>query len=203
MERLIYSDYSVYDYIALVIVVSFLGFCLEDLWLLFRKRQIDNRNMNLPFLIGYGLAILFIYTLMGVPQKDDLLLYFAACFFIVSIGEILLGFSVEKFCGIYYWDYSSLPLHVTRYTSLFTSLGFSAIITGFFYYFFKPLMSFIQEHASHTGNIACVLLISVMVADFFYSFKHMHDTRSLYQWWILHLPSRDSDRILEVVARKK
>ena len=97
MGRLIHSEYSVYDYIALVIVVSFLGFCLENIWLLFRNGQIDNRNMNLPFLIGYGAAILIIYFLLGIPQKGKVWLFFLATFLIVSVGEILLGFAVLMF----------------------------------------------------------------------------------------------------------
>lgn len=190
MSRIINSEYSVYDYIALAIVVSFLGFCLENIWLLFRKGQIDNRNMNFPFLIGYGMAILIIYFILGVPQKGKVWLFFLATFFIVSVGEILLGFSVEKFCGIYYWDYSTLPLHLTRYTSLFTSIGFSAIITCFFYRFFTPLMRLIKNHDTQMAHVICVALLAAMIIDFMYSFKYMHDNQSLYSSWILHFPFR-------------
>ncbi|MDO4420558.1 MAG: hypothetical protein Q4C15_00730 [Eubacteriales bacterium] len=48
MGKRIHSEYSVYDYMALVIVVSFLGFCLENIWMLFSSGMIDNRNMNFP-----------------------------------------------------------------------------------------------------------------------------------------------------------
>ena len=71
MERIIHSEYSIYDYVTLVIVVSFLGFCLENIWMLFRKGVIDNRNMNFPFLLGYGIAILGIYFVMGVPSRSS------------------------------------------------------------------------------------------------------------------------------------
>ena len=197
MERLIHSEYSIYDYIALMIVVSFLGFCLENIWMLFRKGQIDNRNMNFPFLIGYGMAILIIYFLLGVPQKGKVWLFFGACFLIVSVGEILLGFSVEKVCGIYYWDYTSLPMHVTRYTSFFTSIGFAAIITCFFYRFFTPLMTFIKSVECHRTHVICVAVLAVMLIDFLYSFKYMHDNQALYSSWILHLPAHGSALSLE------
>lgn len=193
MGRLIHSEYSVYDYIALVIVVSFLGFCLENIWLLFRKGQIDNRNMNLPFLIGYGAAILIIYFLLGIPQKGKVWLFFLATFLIVSVGEILLGFAVEKYCGIYYWDYSTLPMHVTRYTSLFTSIGFSAVITCFFYRFFTPLMTLIKKHDCNWMHILYIVLLTVMLIDFLYSFKYMHDNQSHYDNWILHIPFKSAN----------
>ena len=201
MDRILQSEYSIYDYIALVIVVSFLGFCLENIWMLFRKGQIDNRNMNFPFLIGYGIAILFIYFLLGVPKKENLAFFFVAVFFIVSLGEIALGYSVEKVCGFHYWDYTLLPLHFTRYTSLFTSLGFSAIITLFFYYCFTPLMNTVKIHDSYPGHVVLVSVLSVMVIDFLYSFGYMHANQSLYKSWILHLPVHGSKFLLEILSK--
>ncbi len=38
---------------ALVIVVSFLGFCLENIWMLFSSGVIDNRNMNLSWVLHF------------------------------------------------------------------------------------------------------------------------------------------------------
>ena len=201
MDRILQSEYSIYDYIALVIVVSFLGFCLENIWMLFRKGQIDNRNMNFPFLIGYGIAILFIYFLLGVPKKENLAFFFVCCFFIVSLGEIALGYSVEKLCGFHYWDYTLLPLHFTRYTSLFTSLGFSAIITLFFYYCFTPLMNTVKIHDSYPSHVVLVSVLSVMVIDFLYSFGYMHANQSLYKSWILHLPVHGSKFLLEILSK--
>lgn len=201
MDRILQSDYSVYDYIALVIVVSFLGFCLENIWMLCRKGQIDNRNMNFPFLIGYGIAILFIYFLLGVPEKENLAFFFCACFFIVSLGEIALGYSVEKLCGFHYWDYTLLPLHFTRYTSLFTSLGFSAIITLFFYRYFTPLMNAVSSHDSYPSHVVLVSVLSVMVIDFLYSFGYMHANQSLYKSWILHLPIHGSKFLFEFLSK--
>lgn len=44
----------------------------------------------------------------------------------VSVGEVLLGTIVERLCGIEYWNYASLPMHVTKYTSVPTSAGFAS-----------------------------------------------------------------------------
>ena len=51
------------------IFVSFFGFVLENIWLAITKGYIDNRNMNLPFLFGYGLVIIGFYTLIGTPEN--------------------------------------------------------------------------------------------------------------------------------------
>ena len=169
---------------ALVIVVSFLGFCLENIWMLFRFGVIDNRNMNFPFLIGYGFAVLFIYMVLGVPQKNNLGPFFIACFFIVSVGEILLGYAVEKFCGIYYWDYTDLPMHLTRYTSFFT-----------------PLMNYFKLHENNKVHVVCVALLAVLVMDLFFSFGYMHSNRATNLSWVLHFPAKGSGLDLEIIPK--
>lgn len=92
-------------------IIAFLGFILENIWLAFTKGYVDNRNMSMPFLFGYGMAVISIYSVFGLPQDMTLFgriavgrhsgaLYFTAVFFAVSIGEIVLG-NALKFtdCG--------------------------------------------------------------------------------------------------------
>ena len=60
-------DYSVDTYIIASVIIFFLGFYLENIWICFRKGYIDNRNMMLPFLLGYSFALLGIYFVLGTP----------------------------------------------------------------------------------------------------------------------------------------
>ena len=127
--------YSIYSLFMMVAVISFLGFCLEDTWLSLTKGYIDNRNMNLPFLLGYGLLVVGIYIIIGIPERivflgkpifpkskfRRYLLYFMCMMVIVSLGEILLGTFVEKMFGFEYWNYTRIPMHITKYTSVPTS----------------------------------------------------------------------------------
>ena len=177
------SDYTVYDYFLMMSLISFLGFLLENIWISVRKGYVDNRNMNLPFLLGYGIAVVFIYFVLGVPDKSNTFLYYAICFIIVSLGEILLGTVVEKICGIHYWDYTSLPLHFTRYTSLFTSIGFSLIITGFMKYAFVPIMDSMHSHSSTSLNVFSVIQIIALCIDFLASFYYMYKHQDFYHLW--------------------
>lgn len=57
----------------IVTVISFLGFVVENVWLSMTKGYIDNRNMTLPFLLGYGIAIVLIYLLFGTPEHLKIL----------------------------------------------------------------------------------------------------------------------------------
>lgn len=200
-------SYSIYQLGIMAAIISFLGFLLENVWLAFTKGYIDNRNMTMPFLFGYGMAVISIYAVLGTPQNMVLagklpvkehseLIYFIAVFFAVSIGEIVLGYAVEKLCGFEYWNYSRLPLHVTKYTSVFTSLGFAAIISLFMRYAFCPIMDIIGRINPAVGKAAAFLLTAVMFTDFVVSFYRMHKNRSLNERWRISI-SDDDHRIVK------
>lgn len=180
-----------------IAVISFLGFAVENIWLAITKGYMDNRNMFFPFLIGYGIAILLIYIILGTPQnlwllgnaariksrKIKLLLYFAGSMICVSIGEILLGKIVEKSCHFYWWDYSDLPLHITRYTSIPTSMMFACLITFLMDKIFFPLYHLFQRWDQNILCIAAMLLMIIMTGDFIYNAYVMHKTQKMVRRW--------------------
>ncbi|MCR5477892.1 MAG: putative ABC transporter permease, partial [Lachnospiraceae bacterium] len=170
-------------YLAMICFISFLGFCQENIWMMLRKGYIDNRNMNLPFLLGYGVLVTGIYFIMGVPESNHIGIYFVITFVVVSVGEILLGEIVERLCGIYYWDYTALPFHITRYTSVFTSMGFSFIITGFMRKLFIPIMDILHGEMNLNRSIVVCILMSLLIIDFIYSFGYMIKHKNFYNKW--------------------
>ncbi len=151
--------------------------------MMLRKGYIDNRNMNLPFLLGYGVLVTGIYFIMGVPESNHIGIYFVITFVVVSVGEILLGEIVERLCGIYYWDYTALPFHITRYTSVFTSMGFSFIITGFMRKLFIPIMDILHGEMNLNRSIVVCILMSLLIIDFIYSFGYMIKHKNFYNKW--------------------
>ena len=62
--------YGFYAWGLMIVVSSFIGFVVENLWLWETKGYIDNRNMNLPFLLGYGLACFLVFVLLGTPNGE-------------------------------------------------------------------------------------------------------------------------------------
>lgn len=184
--------YTVCIWAAVVVVCSFIGFVIENAWIGIRYGFFDNRNMNLPFLLGYGLAVVIFYLVLGLPEEGTDLRYFAEVFVLVSLGEILLGMTVEKICGIYYWDYSALPLHLTRYTSMFTSIGFAYIITLFMRNCLPRIMNFFEGCLSlEFGSFSLVSFV-VLVVDFFVSFGYMKKHRDFYRKWKVSFRKDDS-----------
>ena len=95
--------YTIATYILMAVLVSFLGFVVEDGWLALTKGYIDNRNMHLPFLFGYGIAMVGLYLILGTPatmilpfqikKKETFvrfIIYFVLVMLAVSVGEIIL-----------------------------------------------------------------------------------------------------------------
>ena len=146
--------------------------------------------MNLPFLLGYGLLVVGIYIIIGIPERivflgkpifpkskfRRYLLYFMCMMVIVSLGEILLGTFVEKMFGFEYWNYTRIPMHITKYTSVPTSTGFSLIITFFMDKCFEPIMRLIERISFCDVRRLSVLLMTLMVTDFFVELRYTHHT---------------------------
>ena len=188
------DEYNFFSLAAMTVFISFLGFLVEDLWLALTKGYIDNRNMRLPFLLGYGIAVMGMYVLFGTPDEivilgkwklegDGKWFYYMLSVLLVSVGEILLGSFVRSVFGFDYWNYEWIPFHLTKYTSLPTSLLFGGLITLFMEHIFTPLMELFQDRESMMGNVLLLILLFACVLDFFVSFHTMHESRSLNERW--------------------
>ena len=182
--------------IIMLTIVSFIGFCFEDIWMFFRHGILDNRNMYLPFLLGYGIFIIALYYILGTPSKlfnkyelkrpKSTIIYFLICVVLVSIGELLLGLFVEKTGGYSYWDYSTIPLHITKYTSIPTSLGFATIITIFMDFIFVPLRNKIEKITNKIPFIIVLLILITLIVDFIISFKTMYTNNGKNTLWLFN-----------------
>ena len=181
--------------IIMITIISFIGFCVEDIWMIFRHGILDNRNMYLPFLLGYGLLVVAIYYIFGTPRKVfnrieikkplNYLVYFLVCFFVVSIGELLLGITVEKLLGYSYWNYSTIPLHITKYTSIPTSIGFALIITLFMNFIYEPIRIKISKIVNKIPVIVIILILIVLLIDFVLSFRTMYLNNGRNIVWLI------------------
>lgn len=193
--------YNVYALGIMAAIISFLGFVVENVWLAITKGYINNRNMNTPFLLGYGLLVIAFYFVLGTPNQMVLpknlkkrlsrrakyIFYFLCAFFVVCIAEIILGEIVERLCGIEYWNYENLPFHITKYTSVPTSIAFASIITFFMGVCFEPVMELILQMDMRWMKVLSITLMTVMGVDFFVSFRMMIKRRDYYLKWKIFL----------------
>ncbi|MDE6712536.1 MAG: putative ABC transporter permease [Lachnospiraceae bacterium] len=197
----------IYVYGVMMAVIAFLGYITENTWLAITKGFIDNRNMNAPFLLGYGIIVLAIYFLFGTPQNladwgimryipdgaASYLFYYVLSFVLVSVGEILLGTLVERICGIEYWNYEWIPFHLTKYTSLPTSVMFAGIITFFMSNLFDPIMGSLLQMDPQCIKVISIALTTLLVCDFMASFYKMYQKQDFNLIWKyeLHHPQKE------------
>ena len=189
--------YSISVLVLSAVVVSFMGWMVENCWLSLTKGYVDNRSMALPFLLGYGLFIVVLYLLIGTPQslvcvikgigktarRKRVFLYFFLAFILVSLGEIILGTLVEHICGFSYWNYEWIPFHVTRYTSLPTSTGFALGITFFMGKLFLPLLDMLSKLPPKLCDTLALIFGIALTLDFATSFIKMYLHHGLNYYW--------------------
>ena len=194
----------VIPYVFIIVIASFLGFIVENVWVGIRYGYIDNRGMILPGLLGYGLAIIGVFYILGTPNHPkffgiDLFIEYRAAQFayyifasavLVSVGEIMLGTFVEKYCQIEWWNYSSLPLHIDKYTSLFTSITFGLMIT----IFMNSLFFSIMKWATHINTLffqtVVMLLFILLIADFIHEAKYMIKNKRINRIWKIDISTK-------------
>lgn len=188
---------DVYALFMIGAVISLLGFIVENIWISLTKGYMDNRGMFLPFLIGYGIAVMLIYIVLGVPKNVWFLgrslkiqnkvmkkfVYFLAVAVCICIGEMALGLAVEKVCHFSWWDYRKIPFHITQYTSIPTSAGFSVLITTFMDHVFEPLFFVFQSWNGDVLRVVSITLIVGMVLDYLYNAVLMFKHHSTKQRW--------------------
>ncbi len=184
-------------YVFVIVVASFLGFIVENAWLGIRYGYFDNRGMILPGLLGYGLAIIGVFLVLGTPDhprflwmdisignKPAQLAYFVfTSAILVSAGEIALGTFVEKYCQIEWWNYSSLPLHIGKYTSVFTSIAFGLMITIFMNSLFFSIMKWAMYINSVILQTVIMILFILLLADFLHEAKYMMKNKRINRRW--------------------
>ena len=188
---------NVYALIMVMVVVSLLGFCVESIFTGFMHGFFSNKNMVLPFLWGYGLAILLLYVLFGTPEcplwftkptnftskTEKYVYYFIIAFLGVCIGEIILGYLVEATCNIVWWDYSILPLNITKYTSVPTSTGFASLIFIFMRYIFNPLLDRFSSMNYTALKFIAISFATILTLDMINSAIYMLIKRQTLQIW--------------------
>ncbi len=183
----------------IAILVSFLGFWVENLFITMTLGFMDNRNMHLPFLVGYGLGMLAVYGMLGTPQTlrffhvpipvanpfwRTLIYYMVTCL-LVMVGEIVLGTIVERVCDVIWWEYTTLPLHITKYSSIPTTLAFAALITLFMGKAFMPIYTRFSRGYSWGLLVFSGIGILALMLDFAWTVWEMYKTADfIYVWKI-------------------
>ena len=115
----------------MLVLVSLIGFLMENVWSYLATGFIGNRGFIMPFLFVYGLIIFIIYLVLGTPKSTKTLpLYMIGVFVIFTGLQIGYGYAVEALFDFRPWDLSEIPLSIAPYASDPTTPGDGAIQAG-------------------------------------------------------------------------
>lgn len=172
-------DYPIAYFGLMMIVCSFLGWFSENVFRAITVGTVDSRFMHLPFLGVYGLCVLALYGLCGTPDSFRILnkrlltggdtkaqRYICYCIIIaaaVNIGEIAVGSFCEAVSGKILWNYSNIPLHFTKYTSVPTTAGITAAVFILMKFGFTPLMRLMQARISYRVAVMLCLTLGALI----------------------------------------
>ena len=170
--------YGFSRYYLLTVVLSFLGWCFETVYLYIRwEKWCDCGFMTLPLCPIYGCTLMAIYLLIGTPHKPrglfsrvspDLLryvLYFALAFLIPSVMEYVVGYFFDTVFHLRLWSYKGIPYNVDGYVCLPISIVWSGLIFIFMRFFFLPIKRVVGKIPKPLAIILTVLFTVAFAVD--------------------------------------
>jgi len=169
------------------VLMAFLGWTTESIVGVISTGYIDSHGYFLPFIPSYSLVIfVWYFILTKYPQLIDykeentkniilyniiLLLIFSLIVFLI---EIIYGNLMEILFSVKLWNYNNIPMHITRYASTPTALGFGLgtfILTKFI---FPPVLNFLRNNIDpHKLKIISIIIWSLILLDLITYYIHI------------------------------
>jgi uncharacterized membrane protein len=157
--------YRVYNLIYYFLIYSFLGWCIETIYLAIQKGEYVSRGfLFAPICPIYGFGMLLIIIFLK-PVKYNPPLYFVGSVVLTSALEYGTGIAIELAFNRRLWDYSDAVFNLGGLISLGNSLvwGLLAVI---FLYFLHPIISHtVKLIPSKTGVLVLYLLLLTFSLD--------------------------------------
>lgn len=126
-------------YINEFFLYSIFGYIMETLLYLFLKVKKQSGFLYLWWTPFYGTGVLISFYIYKVFNKKIFnkvtrnILLFITYFLVFSVLEYCGGIILEMIYGYAFWNYSKIPLHLGKYISVPTSLGWA--VFAFVYVF--------------------------------------------------------------------
>ena len=111
--------------------------------------------------------------------------FFVICAFIM-LGEIAVGTIYEKFAGVILWDYTDIPTHITRYTSLITTVLIGGGVYAIMAFGFRPMMNLVSKMGTRAAAVVDCTPGAAIVLDFLIMIIVTFATGSAPEYWSIH-----------------
>ncbi len=165
------------------LIISFFGWTFETVQVsILADKLVDRGYLTLPICPIYGLTIVFIYFIAGMPHKTRgllkkvekpiycYLLYFLISFLVPTVFEFVVGIFFHKVFGVMLWDYSHLPLNIGGYVCLGVSFCWAVAITFLMRITFPVILRFVLNIPGSVANVLAISIGSVMFFDILFNF---------------------------------
>lgn len=170
-----------------LLIFSFAGW----IWEVVHVSMLAGELVDRGFLFGpicpiYGLTMVIVYLLIGIPQKPkgilrfaagkwyQYLLYGVAAIILPTLVELAVGYGFERLFAIRLWDYShyvvtvngwQIPLHFMGYIALPISLIWLVLIFVVMGFCFPALLKLMEKIPSKSTKIIATVLGAMMTTD--------------------------------------
>lgn len=160
-------------YFMLYILYSILGWLIEVILYLYKKRKFINRGFLIgPYCPIYGKAALLVILLLTKYVDEPIALYVLSIF-ICSLVEYTGSFILEKIFKTSWWDYSNKRFNINGRICLETMLPFGVMGT-LALYFLQPKIEYVVSLLSNNFKSTLVIVLCVLyLFDNLISFKVM------------------------------
>ncbi|MCM1224811.1 MAG: putative ABC transporter permease, partial [Lachnospiraceae bacterium] len=164
------------------IFVAFLGWFAENAVRLITQGVIDSRFQILPFIGVYGLIVFALHIVFGNPDDltvfgkrvfkektkktvvlSNVLALTVICLF-VFLGELAVGNLWDACFGVQLWDYSKMPLSVTRYAGLIPALGYGGSAYLLFKFAYTPALKLVRGKVKYKTAVIVDSTLGVLIA---------------------------------------
>jgi len=190
----------VYTILWYFLIYSFLGWCVEVVFVSLEEGHFVNRGfLNGPLCPIYGFGVLAIVHML-TNFEDNILVLFILSTVITSTLEFITGWLLEKIFATKWWDYSENKFNLMGYICLRFSLMWGTACV-FVMRMVQPIVISVVEIFSHSlGVLLLVFFIIIIIIDVVVTIRIMTKfNRHLQE--ITHVANRIRDVSNSIGAR--
>ena len=152
-------------YFVLFMIYSFLGWCIEIIFTLYKEKTLVNRGFLMgPYCPIYGCGCILIILLLNRYLKDPVALFIMSMV-ICSVLEYITSYVMEKLFKARWWDYSDRRFNINGRICLETLVPFG-LLGCLLMYFLNPFISnILLKLSNNTLGFIAIMLLVIFVLD--------------------------------------
>lgn len=196
--------YTIFLYILLFFLYSFLGWCLEVLCKLVSEKKFVNRGFLIgPYCPIYGYGAILMSVLLQ-RYLDDPFTLFIMIVLVCSLLEYFTSFFLEKIFHTRWWDYTKYRFNINGRICLETMIPFG-LFGLLIMYKVNPFFLSLLGHLPHfLVYVLGIFLLIIYIVDNVISFKIIKNvqeiSRKVQQKQIIR--KDDTERITKLVRKQ-